>query len=258
MAIEDVPPLLIKSVPPIFYSGERDRPERAGTCVLLNVFGCPVIASAAHALRKVGDRLIWVMPPAQNNLVPLGAAATFCTDDEDEPQGLDVGFIPCTPQHVSTLEAAGFSFVREAALDTERRPHDAEYVVIGWPESPRQCDINPVRRHIDQHSFEFWTGEVSAAKAQRAGESPDSHLVLEFNPKKVSSLATGHRTTPPNPVGVSGGVAAYGNQSNQGALRIAGLMVRKHETHRVMVATRMSEFLGFVQHVRELGYVHVR
>jgi hypothetical protein len=56
MAAEDVPPLLRKSVPPIFHRGEGGQPERAGTCALLTVFGCPMIAglmirmSATHRI----------------------------------------------------------------------------------------------------------------------------------------------------------------------------------------------------------------
>jgi hypothetical protein len=257
MAPEDVPPLLAKSVSPTFYGGEHSL-DRAGTCVLLTVFGCPVIASASHALRAVAkQREVLLMPPASNHLVSLGKSVAYHTGDEDDPQGLDVGFIPCTPQQVSTLEAAGFLFVPERAIDTERRPHDAEYVVFGWPELDGHCDIDHDRHHIDQYSFTFWTGEVSAVIAQRAGENPDSHLVLDFNRKKVFGLETKQRATPPDPIGVSGGVAAYGNQANQGAVRIAGLMIRRYGTPPVMVATRMSEFLRFVQYVCDSGRLQV-
>jgi hypothetical protein len=172
MAADDIPPLLVKSVPPIFYSGERDRPERAGTCVLLKVLGCPVIATAAHAVRKVGQRPFWVMPPTQGRLVSLGAASAFCTTDEDEPKALDVGFIPCTPEHISILETAGLSFIPEGALDKERRSHEGDYVVFGWPESPSQFCADHARRHIRQRSFTFWTGEVPAAQAQQAARIP--------------------------------------------------------------------------------------
>lgn len=257
MAAEDIPPLLAKSVSPIFYSG-TDPLDRAGTCVLLTVFGCPVIASAAHALRAVANqRDVLLMPPTLNHLVPLGKSVAYHTGDEEDPQGLDVGFIPCTPQQVSTLEEAGFLFVPERAIDIERRPHDAEYVLFGWPELDGQCDIDHDRQHIYQQSFPFWTGEVPAAVAERVGENPDSHLVLEFNRKKVFSLETKQPVTPPDPTGISGGVAAYGNQANKGAVRIAGLVVRQYGVPPVMVATRMSEFIGFVQQIRNEGYLQV-
>ena len=142
-------------MPPIFYSGERERPERAGTCVLLNVLGCPVIATAAHALRKVGGQLLWLMPPSQEHLVSLGPASAFFTPDEDEPQALDVGFIPCTPQHISILDTAGFAFIPEAALDAGRHSNEGDYVVFGWPESSRQFRVDHRRRHIQQRSFSF-------------------------------------------------------------------------------------------------------
>ena len=87
MPAEDVPPLLMKSVPPIFFTDEHDQPERAGTCVLMTILGCPVIATAAHVLRKVENQPIWLIPPDRRHLVPLGAWAcathcfSYCNDD---------------------------------------------------------------------------------------------------------------------------------------------------------------------------------
>ena len=76
---------------------------------------------------------------------------------------------------------------------------------------------------------------------------PESHLVLVFDPDGITVNGKPHN--PPDPNGISGG-AAFRNIN--GTLMLSAIMTEHRKSSRVMIATRITEFVAFAQDVIDL------
>jgi hypothetical protein len=157
-----------------------------------------------------------------------------------------MGLIPLSRQHVSLFDELVFLPSRDVDIETEQHPSSPSdnYVVFGWPKSRSTCRLERPKRNIKQWSFTFHTGIATTAIVEREQLSPESHLVLVFDPRQIT--VDGKPENPPHPDGISGGAAF---RAVNGRLELAAIMTEHRKGSRVMVATRMAEFIAFAQDV---------
>jgi hypothetical protein len=152
--------------------------------------------------------------------------------------------IPLTAEQVASFD--GLDFVPEDRIEIEpdRYPAlDDEFDVFGFPDSNSQFQPHRPTRNVQQASFFFGTTAAPPETVARAGFNPNSHLVLEFDPEKVTVAGQPYR--PPNPRGISGGAAFH---IVDGKLMLAAIMTDHPKSFRLMAGVRMSEVVAIMEH----------
>jgi hypothetical protein len=239
-----------RSVLPLFVPGDDyhldpdddGHPRRIGSGVLARLLERPFIATAGHVVEQIQHRTVHFAPPGRR-LVQLANFRGYWF--EAESGGRDMGRIPISPQHASLFDALVFLPSAAIGIETEHQPLSAHNnsVVFGWPKSNSNSRLHRQQRNIKQKSFTFHTG-LATPPIVGCHLSTESHLALEFDRKWIT--VDGKRHNPPDPDGISGGAAF---RVANGTLELAGIMTEVWEGSRVMVATRMAEFVAFAQDV---------
>jgi hypothetical protein len=231
---------LERSVLPLFVPKvDRIRwPSRAGSCVLVTLFGRHFMVTAKHVVSWNG-RLI----DGENiHLASRGSKLfRFPVHGFYAAHHLDVAVVVLNPQHVTELTRRGFVFIPERFIQTGSAHLSVcspnHVIVYGWPESNTQFHVDPTKRNIKQKSFLFLT---QLANFQQPLEDqaidPATHLLLAFNPDVVT--VNGNRAKVPNPTGISGGAAFY---VIDGTVILAGIMTDSLKSSCAMAAVKMSE-----------------
>lgn len=239
--------VLAQSVLPIFVPDDHDneRPERAGSCVLVGLFGQHFVVTARHVFGPdIRKRQQIFVGKTGSKLIRLRVPGIY-TIEGPPRDGLDVAVM-----HLGSSEAAerlGFVFIPERSVEKrgDLEPSASkEFVAFGWPDSHSQFRLNRPGRRIRQNSFLLRTTAATPAVAARIDVDHDEHLVLEFNPEQMS--IKGKRHNPPNPRGMSGGAVFRVIDQK---LRLAAILTEHHRTARAIVGVRMSEVLTIADHI---------
>jgi hypothetical protein len=240
-----------RSVFALFAPDDGGHPLRIGSGVLARLLGQPFLVTAGHVVsnlaRRPAERRTVHFTAPGGKLGPLENALVYWCEPEDG--GRDMGLIPLSQQRASLFDELVFLPSAGIAIEAEQRPpspHD-NYVVFGWPRSNSTFRLERTRRNIKQKSFTFHTGIATAPIAGCEQLNPESHLVLVFDRKQITVDGKPHN--PPDPDGISGGAAF---RAVNGTLELAGIMTEHRRDSRVMVATRMAEFVAFAQDVIDL------
>jgi hypothetical protein len=237
---------LAQSVVPLFVPHDQDpeRPERAGSCVLVRLFDRDFVVTARHVF---GDRTRqeYFLGRRGSNLITFTVPGMFTVKSADED--LDVAVIALTPTQTASL--AGLVFIPEESVEIKAgqpSPRD-EYVVFGFPDSHAQFRLDRPHRNIRQKSFYFRTGAARSEISASEGFNHDTHLAVEFDPQWIT--VDGKRHNPPKPRGISGGAVFH---MVNGTLRLAGILTAHRKASRAMISVRMSEVVAIADHVIHL------
>jgi hypothetical protein len=232
-----------RSVLPLFAPRDDGHPRRIGSGILARLFGQPFIVTAGHVVEQIQHRTVHFAPPGRK-LIQLANFRGYWF--EPERGGRDMGLIPLSRQPASLFDELTFLPSADIGIEVERQPLSAQdnYIVCGWPKSNSTFKLDRPNRNIKQKSFTFHTGIATAPIVGCEHLSRESYLVLVFDPEQIT--VEGRLHNPPDPDGISGGAAF---RVVNGTVMLAGIMTEHRKVARVMVATRVAEFVEFAQDV---------
>jgi hypothetical protein len=249
------------SVRPMYtLNSSKLKPElkHVGTCILLDVDGCPILSTAAHILdrRKKGE-LLAVGGPVGTHLVPIvgGVLKTTAAPQGDRAlDHVDCGFWRMPDDAVRSLGEV--KFLDASRLSHNRAPSDRRYyMAMGYARSRNKDAIDPSARTIGNLLSRFSGSlvELPALSAELVG-SGAGHTFLRF--ERHAETEDGSRVNSFDPNGFSGGPLldlgdftsehAYARDRTQPAA-LSGMLIEHKRKHRVMVAVKIGPIVSGIK-----------
>lgn len=230
------------SVRPVLFLDNRSEEEITGSCVLMRIGDRHFALTAAHVMDRLVARghimiggirdIVYVALRAYGTEIPNGG-----TRDDDL---VDLAFLELSDAQAADLGEC----VWLTPEDVDWRPvptgTDAAYLALGYPW--RNSRLNRSAGRLDATPVAY--GGTLAAPGLYAGTDydPDTHIVINFNRKRIVSKA-GWGVPMVKPQGMSGGglwrfsSLLAGEPADRD--RLAGILIAWHwDEQKVMVATR--------------------
>lgn len=232
--------------------------KHAGTCILLNVDGCPILSTAAHILdrRKKGE-LLAVGGPVGTRPVPIVGGVLKATTP---PQGdraldrVDCGFWKMPDDAVRSLGEV--KFLDASRISHNRAPAERRYyMAMGYARSRNKDAIDQSARTIGNLLSRFSGSVVELpALAVELGGSGAGHMFLRF--EKHAEAEDGTRVNPFDPNGFSGGPLldlgdftsehAYARDRTQPAA-LSGMLIEHNRKHRAIIAVKIGPIVSGIK-----------
>src|SRR6478735_10128056 len=175
---------LSQFVLPLFVPDDRhERPDRAGSCVLVRVFDRHFVVTARHVFGSL-DRQTFFLGRQGARLIEFTVPGIYTVNGPPED---DVAVIPLSDTQLSRM--TGLAFITEQFVEGEGDPPPFpgdEYIVFGFPDSNSQFKPDRRLKDIKQNSFYFQTVAKPPEVAARVGCSLESHMFLKFDPEDIS------------------------------------------------------------------------
>ena len=206
-----------RCVLPLFVP-DGNRPERLGSCLLVQLFGIHFVVTAAHVLRGSEGSPLFAGRTGHKLIALPGLRGYFPNDEGTEH--LDIGVIPLGTSELARFD--GLMFVPETSVENEvpQQPSPTDdYIVFGYPESNSQFRVDQPLRNVRQNSFTFRTALTTGHIANQEKLDPEAQLALQFDRENIT--INGKRHNPPDPYGLSGGAVFH---AVAGQLKLAGIM----------------------------------
>lgn len=240
------------------YASSRDtgrRPVHVGTCVLLEVEGARVVATAAHiadAVTEGGN--LFVAGAIRRHLVPiLGGTikATAAPSGDRRSDHSDTAFWLVPAQSIDDLGA--HNFLPASRLSHNRSPIERRfYTALGYAVSRNKDGVDHARRSISVVPSMHTSTAISAPTlVAELGVSGDEHIFVRFE-RRAQDVA-GETVNTFHPRGFSGGAlldlgdftspAAYAGNAAHRAL-LAGVIIEYHKNHRALVAVKIGPIVS--------------
>jgi hypothetical protein len=255
------------SVLAIYRSSDTtDRlPEHIGSCILLDIDGMPVVATAAHIVDDITKgATLFVAGPARPQLVPIVGGNIKTTSPPRGDRGLDhsdSAFWRIPEGAVEDLGAA--NFLGPSRLAHNRSPLERRYyTALGYAVSRNEDGVDHVQRSITITPSMHTSNAVSEpALARKLRSSDDEHIFVRF--AKQAQDADGATVDTFYPEGFSGGAlldlgdftspAIYTGSARHKA-RLAGMIIEYHEKkYRALVAVKIGPIVSGIRSALSRG-----
>jgi len=240
-----------KTVRPIYANClEKPRPKHVGSCILLEIDGMRVLATAAHTADwtlkgiqlyvggAIGKRLV---------AIPGIARTTIAPDGIREKDPFDFAFWVVSEDDARALGRV--VFLGKDRLSHNRAPPQARYfMAFGYARSRNKTRVDHRRKAIGVRTSRY-TGTVVEMPdlAAELGVSGNQHLFLHFQQR--AEAADGTQVNSFGPVGFSGGglfdlgdfasPAIYADYARRPAV-LAGMMIEHHPQRDAVVAVKIG------------------
>jgi hypothetical protein len=240
--IERLANVLCKYVVPIYEDDGRGRPKLFGSGLLVGTHKGTFLVSAAHVFDplRVG-RPLYLYPDPKLKLRLTGRH--YLTNPKKggsrNDDRLDVGVlklegVACPPYPSVDKFPLPITALLSGAVPRIRK----QYLVLGFPGSKSEVDV--ARRQVEARPYGNLCRSVPAERYEKLGLSTDSHIVLEFNRKRVRG-STGQTQTFPEPGGMSGSPVwllwdTEGPNDPQETPTV-GILIEHSKSEQVLVAT---------------------
>lgn len=240
---------LQESVMPLFIAHGERQPSRIGSCVLVRLDSEFFAFTAAHVIHDAGTaRLLAPTEGSGGRLLPLPPCTAHLRSSGGD-NDLDVAVLA-----LPSRQLGGFQqrvFLSGGEIDQDDRTDDqglsSFYFVLGYSASRTQVQVDRVRRHIYQRSFQCRTGPISPAEYLEEQLSQTDHIALDFDHEEI--VIRGTRVTPPKLQGVSGGgIFHISRETNHGPL--VAIATQNRRISRLIVGTRIKHFLATVRELK--------
>jgi hypothetical protein len=238
----------------------RRRPDHIGSCILLDVDGTPVVATAAHITDALSDgAALFVAGPVRRHLVRiLGGSieATAAPNGDRRSDHSDGAFWRVPDGAVDDLGAA--SFLKASRLADNRAPVERRiYTALGYAVSRNKNRADPANRSIavvpSMHTGTAVSAPELSAELRVSG---DEHILVRF--ERQAQDADGTIVNTFSPKGFSGGAlldlgdftspAIYAGDTRHRAL-LAGMIIEYNKKHRALVAVNIGAIVNAITNV---------
>lgn len=247
------------SVRPIYRNSDANpRPEHAGSCILLNVDGQPILSTAGHILDNLREGFsIYVGGHGETHPVLIRGgvlAATPMPNGSRNHDRFDCGFWKIPEEAVRELGEV--EFLKASRLsDNSAAAEGRCYMAMGYRLAPNEHAIDHQAKRIS-NLLSRYSGSVEMIPelAAKLGVSGAEHMFLRF-PKYAQDEAD-RRTKAYGPVGFSGGPlldlgdfsseeAYYREKSRPPAL--SGMLIEHHREHQALVAVKIGVIVNGIR-----------
>jgi hypothetical protein len=248
----------VASVRPIYGGRVRDqRPEHVGSCILLDVDGRRILATAAHIADQSAQRgALFVGGPPGTSPVPLRAQmlATTAPGGNRNVDHYDVAF--CELPESALPEMGKVNFVSADRLSHNRAiTSGRRYTAIGYPISRNKDSINHAAHTIVNRRSIYTAGvEDMPQLASALGVTGEDHLFLRFG--KHFFDMEGQPMNSFGPKGLSGGAlldigdfrsAAILTRAPGASAMLSGMLIEHNKRHRAMVAVKIGPVVAAIR-----------
>lgn len=250
----------IDSVLAIYRSREASErlPEQIGSCILLDIDGTPVVATAAHIVDNITKgATLFVASPARPQLVPIVGGDVKATPKP--PKGRDYdpsdsAYWQMPDDVVAILGPA--NFIGASRLAHNRAPKERRYfTALGYVVERNADGVDHEHRTIAFVPSMHTSSAVSEPKLTRRLDSrPDQHIFVRF--EKHAQDADGVEMETFYPEGLSGGALLdlgdftsydiYAGDTKQRA-RLAGVIIEYHKDRRALVAVNIGPIVTSIR-----------
>jgi hypothetical protein len=250
----------IDSVLAIYRSndaGER-RPEHIGSCILLDIDGTPVVATAAHIVDNIPEgATLFVASPVRPQLVPIMGGKVKSTPKP--PKGRDHDHSDSAywqmPDDVVAILGPG-NFLGSSRLAHNRAPLERRlYTALGYAVERNAHGVDHERRTITFVPSMHTSNAVSEPKlTRRLNSQEDQHIFVRF--AKRAQDADGVEMKTFHPEGLSGGALLdlgdftsydiYTGDTKYRA-RLAGMIIEYHGDRRALVAVKIGPIVSGIR-----------
>lgn len=256
----------VDSVPAIYRSSDASdgRPEHIGSCILLDIDGTPVVATAAHIVDDIPEgATLFVATPARPQLVPIVGGDIKTTPKPPKGRNYDhsdSAYWRIPDDEVERLGVA--NFLGPSRLSHNRAPQDRRYyTALGYAVERNADRVDHERRTITFAPSMHTSNAVSEPKLTRRLNSPgDQHLFVRF--ARYAKDADGVEMETFYPEGLSGGALLdlgdftsydiYGGDTKHRA-RLAGVIIEYHEDRQALVAVKIGPIVSGITNALRRG-----
>jgi len=184
--------LLSKHVVPICRDDDQGRPEQMGSGLLVAGPDRSHLISAAHVFNENGPLFFHTAPGTKRW---LKEPVSFHSDDRIDLGILELKLAP-PPYPAVEKYALSIDALQRAATPRRRK----QYLIMGFPSS--QSDVSRERREFSTTVRPNLCISADAKRYDKLRRSPDDHIVLDFNVRRVYGPKGRHAF--PDPHGMSG------------------------------------------------------
>jgi len=246
---------LAKHVVPIFRDDEKGRPELLGSGLLVAARQGSFLVSAAHVLDPVRtDEPLYLHPRPGCKLRLAGRHFLTLPDagGDRKRDGLDVGVLRLEGTAAPPYPEVGKLPLPVEALVPGAIPRQRkQYLALGFPSRKSKVDV--ARKEVEARLYSSLCRSAPAERYAELGISTSSHIVLEFNRKRVLER-DGQRRSFPNPEGMSGSplwvLWDTQGKNDPSFTPAVGILVEHPISGQVLVATDVM----FVLELIRLGF----
>jgi hypothetical protein len=225
---------VLPSLGPVYQFDDRNRRELIGTSVFFTYESKHFVLSARHVL--IRDRPVHV--GGDTTIVPLVGRFFHSGDACNGSVEYDLAFFPLTDEQVAALPGVAFVTTSDVELD----PPPSSNVCYATGFLIRDFEDPAANHEIVVEGTAIGATVAGADKYAALGASADAHLLLAFD-RLATYSAPGRMEPTPKLHGMSGaGVWRFHGGSPTGD-KLAAILIEHHQQdHKVIVATRVSEF----------------
>jgi hypothetical protein len=237
---------LQESVVPLFI-GDKGRPGRTGSCVLVRLDSDLFAFTAAHVIRDARSSRLWAPSDGKGaTLLPLPPCTAHLSSSRNL-NDLDVGVLVLHARELGAFQQR--VFLTGTEIDQHDQPddggHGSFYFVLGYPAS--QMKVSNAARHIDQKSFHCAMSPVAPAEYLQEEMSQSDHILLAFDHKEI--VVRDKLVNPPRLQGVSGGGMFHISRNTKKGPLVA-IATQHRPNSRLVAGTRLKHFLAMVRELK--------
>lgn len=256
----------VDSVLAIYRSndGSERRPEHIGSCILLDVDGTPVVATAAHIVDNIPEgATLFVASPARPQLLAVVGGYIKTTPKPRKGRDFDHSDSAYWQMPEDVVEILGrANFLGPSRLSHNRAPQERRYyTALGYAVERNADGVDHEQRTITFTPSMHTSNAVSEPKLTRRLNSPnDQHIIVRF--AKSAQDADGVETKTFYPEGLSGGALLdlgdftsydiYAGDTKHRA-RLAGVLIEYHEDRQALVAVKIGPIVSGITNALPRG-----
>lgn len=241
----------VRSILPLFAETASGKPKLVGSSFLVSSGTDSYLVSAAHVFDelKAGHELFFYIEPHIKRKLSGSLRLTKMPGVNNRKcDRLDAGVLkfegPGFPPYPKVEKCP----LAIGALVPNALPREGkQYLLVGFPESKSRA--NPITREIASEIYSFRNVSVPPQKYTDLGVSPQSHVVLSFDRKRIVGLNSQIRVFP-EPSGISGSPVWLLYDENgfndPDQTPIVGVAIEHHKTHHAIVATDIDVALRLI------------
>jgi len=244
--------IVARHVLPLFIDDDRGRPVLVGSGFLVAEGATSYLVSAAHvfdALREGRNLYYYVQPNTKRKLSGNLRTTKLSHGRTRQEDRLDIGVLnlqgpglppyPEVDKYPLPIEA-----LRANALPREMK----QYLLVGFPGSKTR--VNPSARRVLSKTYAFRNKSARPSTYSVLGVSPQSHIVITFDRKRVF----GHEKQVlafPDPSGMSGSplwlLYDENGPNDRRQAPVVGVAIEHHREHHAIVATDIEIALRLIR-----------
>ena len=232
---------------PVYDLDHRGELDLVGSALLLKVGDHHFVVSAKHVFEILAHRSLGI---GGEGIAELANQQWFFTrGTTSDTDRWDLAFASLSTKQVADLGRSDFLQIEDLALSERpdlERPNGSKYFAFGFPctkqKKPRRGEPTEPR------SLVLWALPAPQKTYTRLAVEPGSHLLLEFDRKKVTDLE-GPRTSPKlNGMSGCGIWTAPRHMRDASRDRLVAVLIEYHaEDMKAVVGTRIGAVLDGIR-----------